>query len=393
MLKSKTIIIGVSGGIACYKILDLVSLLKKKGYIVHVVMTHNATKFINPLTFRTISENPVLTNTFDDPLSHIDIPHSADVFLIAPASFNIIGKIANGIADDLLSTMISACTCRKIMAPAMNANMYNNPALQDNISILKKRGYEIIEPEEGLLACGYNGIGRLKNIEGIINHILNDNDKPLLGKKVLITAGGTIEYIDPVRFISNKSSGRMGIALAQAAHNLGADVSLVYANVSVPLPDNINLFHVDSANSMLNVLRQKIDSFDILIMASAVSDFRVESVSTNKIKKKSGSLILKLIQNDDILKSLNKNKKQTFIGFSAETNNLINNAKHKLVNKNLDLIIANDVSNNEIGFNSKENEVTLLFADGQIINLPRKDKYELSMDILKLIHKHLIPKS
>jgi len=392
LTKTKSIILGVSGGIAIYKVLDLISNLKKLGHKINVVMTQNATRFIQPVTFHAISQNHAFTDTFENAMTHIKLADEADIFIIAPATYNIIGKIANGIADDLLSTIASAVTCRKLIAPAMNVHMYENKILQKNLNILKENGYEIIEPESGFLACGYEGMGRLRNVEDILNIILkNDhaNINLLKGKKVLVTAGGTREMIDPVRYIGNMSSGKMGIRFAEAARDHGADVTLVYCQVKTHLPKGIKLIKADNTNDLLRILEDEISGINLLIMAAAVSDYRVSEISNVKIKKKD-SLTLNLIKTHDILRSLNNKKEngQIFVGFAAESNNVIDNAKSKLKDKNLDLIIANDISKNNIGFDSDENEVSVIFPNDNNIKIPRMDKYLLSCEIIKIIHKH-----
>ncbi|GMT48947.1 MAG: phosphopantothenoylcysteine decarboxylase [bacterium] len=395
MTKSKVIIWGVSGGIAIYKSLDMISTLKKLGHEIHVVMTANATKMIQPVTFQAISQNPVLTDTFEEAMTHISLADQGDIFIIAPATYNIIGKIAHGIADDLLTTLASAVTCRKLMAPAMNTHMYENSILQKNLKLLKENDYEIIEPDHGMLACGYEGTGRLRRVEDILNEIIGQEDgtnkKLLTGKRVLITAGGTRERIDPVRFIGNFSSGKMGVQLAKACLDQGAEVTLVYGHVQTHLPQNIRCLHAESAQELLDVLEKEISDIDILIMAAAVGDYRVDQVQSHKIKKTS-TLTLNLKENPDIIKCLNQHKKkgQVFIGFAAESENMIDHAKTKLKEKTLDMIIANDITEEGVGFHSPENRVTVLLPGGKPIPLPRMDKYLLSVELVKLIHKNFI---
>ncbi len=372
------------------------------GYQIHVVMTNNATKFISPVTFASISQNPVLIDTFEEPMAHISLAEKVDLFIIAPASYNIIGKIAHGIADDLLTTISAVVTCRKLIAPAMNSHMYENPILQNNLKKLKENNYQIIEPESGILACGYEGIGRLRNTEDILNIITNGNipsEKQLpqiyAGKHILITAGGTQEPIDPVRYIGNHSSGKMGIALAKAARDMGAKVTLIHANIKTHLPKNISSIKIQTAEDMLNALKETINQVDILLMSAAVSDYRMNHISSTKIKKNNNPISLQLTENPDILKSLIKFKKpgQFFIGFSAESNDLIENAKIKLEQKKLDAIIANDISKKDIGFNSDYNAVTILFSNNHQIDIPSKPKYDIGIDLLNHIHNTFYKKN
>ncbi len=400
MLKNKTVVLAVTGGIAVYKSLDLVSTLRKRDYDIHVVMTKNACHFINPLTFQAMSQNPVLNDSFDQSaiMAHIELAEKADLFIIAPATYNIIGKIAHGIADDLVTTIASAVQCRKILAPAMNVHMFENPILQENLQLLKLNGYEIISPDTGMLACGYEGKGRLRNLDDII-HIITQDHLPeenkslfLQGKKIVITAGGSVERIDPVRFITNRSSGKMGIRFAEACRDLGAEVTLIYGQITCSLPKDMHSIYAESANDLLNILKQEVPLCDILVMAAAVSDYRMDKIQQHKIKKTSKPITITLIENPDILKTLSHNKKegQLFIGFAAESDQVLENAKTKLEKKKLDLIIANDISKAGIGFQSDYNEVSLIFSSGDKIDLSRMDKYKISIEILNQIYEHFL---
>ena len=391
MTRTNCIIWGVTGGIALYKPLDAISALRKAGHDIHVVMTDNAQRFIQPVTFEAISANPVLTDTFQEAMTHISLSDRADILIIAPATYNIIGKLAHGIADDLLTTIAAAATCRKLIAPAMNVNMYQNPILQQNLSKLIEYGYEIIEPDSGMLACGYEGIGRLRRVEDIIEELTKSPDNPdllLKGKRVLVTAGGTLEPIDPVRYLGNRSSGRMGISFAEACRDQGGEVTLVYSQVKAHLPKGIRLLHTDSARDMLSILQSETENHHLIIMAAAVGDYRVEFPSDTKMKKTSQSVTLKLIENPDIIKTLTQSGKkgQIFVGFAAETDNHLENATKKLKDKKLNMIIVNDVSRDDIGFNSRENAVTLIFSSGDKLDIPRQTKYDISQQIIREIH-------
>ncbi len=354
-------------------------------------MTENAAKLVRPDTFRAITQNPVLVDTFeaDRDVPHIELADAADIFVLCPATFNIIGKIACGIADDLVTTIASAVTGRKIVAPAMNVNMYNNPILQKNLNTLVENGYEVIEPDSGMLACGYEGKGRLRNVDDIIRHIyLENQSSKLSGKKILITAGGTIEPIDPVRFIGNRSSGKMGIALADEAKARGCDVTLVYAKISVELPKGLTAIQVSSAIEMQKILEEQINDTDVLIMAAAISDFRVENVSDHKIKRKGEKLTLTLVPNPDLTKELYKFKNdRIYVGFAAESQDLIDNAKKKLEEKNLDLIVANDILSESSGFDSDTNKCCLINRKGLVIDLELQSKIEISKKILDSIEE------
>lgn len=389
----KNILVGVCGGIAAYKSANIISKLKKKGYNVKVIMTENATKIITPLTLETLSRNKVVVDMWDInrgyEVEHISLAEWADLVLIAPATYNIVGKIANGIADDMLSTVISACTKPKYLALAMNVNMYENPILKENISKLERFGYNFIEADEGFLACNANAKGRLKNedeIVEIIEKALNDENKDLLkGKKILITAGRTEEPIDPVRYLSNNSSGQMGYALAEQAVRMGADVTLVSGPTNLPRPKGLKEFvQTRSAMDMYEAVMARFDEQDIGIACAAVADYKPKFYSEQKIKKADDDLVIVLDRNPDILYNMGQKKShQVLVGFAAETENIIENAKKKLVKKNLDMIVANNAHN----MRSSNNSATFLKKDGSSIDVPEKTKIELAVDILKEVSK------
>lgn len=385
----KTVVLGVTGGIAAYKALDIVSRLRKKDINVHVIMTESATRFVTPLSFQSLSQNYVVSDMFAEPKSfdieHISLAEKADLFVIAPATANIIGKIAGGIADDMLSTTVMATKAPVLIAPAMNTNMYNNPIVQRNIDILKSFGYHFIEPDEGRLACGVTGKGKLADTEKILDVIdmLLFDHKDLVNKKVLVTAGPTREDIDPVRYISNRSSGKMGYAIARAARNMGADVTLISGPSSLLPPANVNFIKVHSAEDMYNEVIKYYDNADIVIKSAAVSDYRPESIKKSKIKKTDDDMNIKLVKNKDILFELGKLKKsQLLVGFAAETDNLDEYACNKLMSKNLDMIVANDVTMEKSGFDIDTNTVKIFLRDGENIQLPNMSKLEAAYIIL-----------
>ena len=386
----KTILLGVTGGIAAYKAVEVVSRLVKLGATVNVIMTRNATMLVQPLTFRYISRNPVAVDTFDEPESwepqHISLADTADLFVIAPATANIIGKLAHGIADDMLSTTALAVRCPILIAPAMNCQMYDNPILQENISILQKRGFEFIEPEYGLLACGYEGKGRLADPEKIVERIQQILNVPrdLEGRTVLVTAGPTREALDPVRFISNRSSGKMGYAIAEAASRRGAIVTLISGPTTLTPPENVKLVNVESAIQMRDEVISCASQSQIIIMSAAVSDYRPKDFSTQKIKRGENTITIVLEENPDILAELGRNKRdgQILVGFSMETENLIENSRKKLEKKNADFIVANDVSKEGAGFGTDTNMVTIISSSGQIKELPLMSKYDVANAIL-----------
>lgn len=391
ILSGRTVVLGVTGSIAAYKIANLASSLVKKGANVHVIMTKNATNFINPITFETLTGNKCLVDTFDRnfefSVEHVSLAKQADIFMVAPASANVIGKIANGIADDMLTTTIMACKCHKIISPAMNTNMFENPIVQSNIQKLKNYGYEIIEPASGYLACGDVGAGKMPEPAVLESYIMREiaMEKDMKGKKVLITAGPTMEKIDPVRFISNHSTGKMGYALAKIAMLRGAEVTLVTGKTSIPKPDFVKVVNVQSAKEMFEAVDKEFDTQDIVIMSAAVADYRPKEVATEKIKKKDGEAAIELERTEDILATMAARKKNQFVcGFSMETENMIENSKAKLEKKNLDMICANNLKVEGAGFGTDTNVVTLI-SKNWIKELPMKSKEGVAKDILDVI--------
>ena len=384
----KNILIGVCGGIAAYKTANIISKLKKKGHNVKVIMTENATKIITPLTLETLSRNKVVVDMWDInrgyEVEHISLADWADVVLIAPATYNIVGKVANGIADDMLSTVISACTKPKYFALAMNVNMYENPILRDNIEKLKKyENYYFIEADEGFLACNVNAKGRLKNEDDIVEILeesFAETEKSLLGKKVLITAGRTEEPIDPVRYLSNNSSGQMGYSLASQAVKMGAEVTLVSGPTNLDIPKGLKEFvRTRTAMEMYEAVMERFDSMDMAVACAAVADYKPKVCAKEKIKKKEGDLIIELDRNPDILFNMGQKKnQQVLVGFAAETENILENALGKLKKKNLDMIVAN----NAHVMRSMNNAVTIIKKDGTQVPIDEKSKKELASDIL-----------
>lgn len=371
MLTGKTVLLGVTGSIAVYKICNLARMLTKLGADVHVAMTPNSLNFVHPLTFETLVQNKCLIDTFDRnfqySVEHIAIAKKADVVMIAPASANIIGKIANGIADDMLTTTVMACTCPKIIAPAMNHNMYHNPIVQDNIKKLKKFGYEIAEPVSGMLANRDVGDGKLPDEETLLEHILRAAafEKDLAGKRILVTAGATRESIDPVRFISNHSSGKMGFAIARAAMLRGADVTVVAAHTDVEPPLFTDVVRVQSAEDMFLAVKERLGGTDIVIKAAAVADYTPVTVASSKLKKSDSDMSIQLKRTMDILKYIGENKHEGLkvCGFSMETDNVIENSRKKLDSKNADMICANSLRSAGAGFGTDTNIITLITRD------------------------------
>ena len=400
MLNNKTVVIGVSGGIAAFKACDIVSRLKKLNANVHVVMTKGATEFVTPLTFQSLSQNYVVSDMFEEPktwdVEHISLAKKADVFLIAPATANVIGKIANGICDDMLTTTVMATTGKVLIAPAMNTNMYKNPILQRNINTLKELGYNFINPESGRLACGDEGEGKLASPEVIVNgvvELLNNKNKDLQGKKIMITAGPTVESIDPVRYITNRSTGKMGYAIAKMAADRGADVTLVSGPTDITPPSNIKkLIKIQSAEDMYNAIIDNFDENQVIIKSAAVADYKPKTYSDKKIKKSNDDLVIELDRNKDIAYELGKIKKdKILVGFAAETNDLIENAKGKVNKKNLDFIVANDLTEEGAGFGTDTNIVKIIDKEGNINKYPQMKKDEVANVILDKV-KSLLEK-
>lgn len=392
MLEGKTVLLGVTGSIAAYKIAYLASALKKQQADVHVLMTRNATNFINPITFETLTGNKCLVDTFDRnfqfQVEHVSIAKKADVVMIAPASANVIGKLAHGIADDMLTTTIMACRCKKFISPAMNTNMFENPIVQDNLKTLEHYGYEVIDPAVGYLACGDTGAGKMPEPETLLNYILRECacEKDMKGLKVLVTAGPTQEAIDPVRYITNHSSGKMGYAIAKMAMLRGADVALVSGRTALTPPPFVRVVPVVTARDMYEAVTSVSQEQDIIIKAAAVADYRPASVSDEKIKKKDDDMSIALERTDDILKYLGEHKPegQFLCGFSMETENMIGNSRVKLIRKNLDMVAANNVKMAGAGFQGDTNVLTLITQDEEV-SLPLMSKEDAAGKILDKI--------
>ena len=392
MLEGKTVLLGVTGSIAAYKIAYLASALKKQQADVHVLMTRNATNFINPITFETLTGNKCLVDTFDRnfqfQVEHVSIAKKADVVMIAPASANVIGKLAHGIADDMLTTTIVACRCKKFISPAMNTNMFENPIVQDNLKTLEHYGYEVIDPAVGYLACGDTGAGKMPEPETLLNYILRECacEKDMKGLKVLVTAGPTQEAIDPVRYITNHSSGKMGYAIATMAMLRGADVTLVSGRTALAPPPFVKVVPVVTARDMYEAVTSVGQEQDIIIKAAAVADYRPASVSDEKIKKKDDDMSIALERTDDILKYLGEHKPegQFLCGFSMETENMIGNSRVKLTRKNLDMVAANNVKMAGAGFQGDTNVLTLITQDEEV-SLPLMSKEDAAGKILDKI--------
>lgn len=395
ILKNKTVVLGVTGSIAAYKIANLASSLVKKGANVHVIMTKNATNFINPITFETLTGNKCLVDTFDRnfefSVEHVSLAKQADIFMVAPASANVIGKIANGIADDMLTTTIMACKCHKVISPAMNTNMFENPIVQDNLEKLRNYGYEVIDPASGYLACGDTGAGKMPEPTVLESYIMKNiaMEKDMAGKKVLITAGPTMEAIDPVRFISNHSTGKMGYALAKIAMERGAEVTLVTGKTYIEKPDFVKIIDVKSAKEMFDAVDKEFDSQDIVIMSAAVADYRPKTVADEKIKKNDGEIAIELERTDDILGTMSRRKKNQFLcGFSMETEHMLENSKNKLKKKNLDMICANNLKVEGAGFGTDTNVVTLI-TENESRQLPIMSKEQVANEILTEINNRI----
>ena len=392
MLKGKTVLLGITGSIAAYKIAYLASALHKLHADVHVLMTENATNFINPITFETLTGNKCLVDTFDRnfqfQVEHVSIAKKADVVMIAPASANVIGKLANGLADDMLTTTVMACRCQKILAPAMNTAMYENPVVQDNIRKLQTYGYEVITPASGYLACGDTGAGKMPEPETLLEYILKEAafQKDLAGKKLLVTAGPTQEAIDPVRCLTNHSSGKMGYAIAKMAMLRGAEVTLVSGPTAIEPPLFVKVVPVTSARDMFEAVTGLSDEQDIIIKAAAVADYRPKQVSEDKVKKKDDQASIELERTDDILKYLGQHKKQGqfLCGFSMETRDMLRNSRAKLEKKNLDMVADNNLKVEGAGFQGDTNVLTLITQDEEV-SLPLMSKEDAALKILDKI--------
>lgn len=392
MLKGKTVLLGVTGSIAAYKIASLASALKKLHADVHVLMTQNATNFINPITFESLTGNKCLVDTFDRnfqfQVEHVSIAKKADVVMIAPASANVIGKLAHGIADDMLTTTVMACKCKKYISPAMNTNMFENPIVQDNLKTLEHYGYEVIQPASGYLACGDTGAGKMPEPETLLAYIEKEiaREKDLQGKKILVTAGPTQEAIDPVRYITNHSSGKMGYAIAKAAMLRGAEVTLVSGRTAIEAPLFVKVVPIVTAKDMFEAVTRISNEQDIIIKAAAVADYRPAVVSSEKVKKKEGQMSIELERTDDILKYLGENKRegQFLCGFSMETQNMISNSRAKLEKKNLDMVAANNVKEAGAGFQGDTNVLTLI-TQKEETSLPLMSKEDAANQLLDKI--------
>ena len=392
MLKGKTVLLGITGSIAAYKIAYLASALHKLHADVHVLMTRNATNFINPITFESLTGNKCLVDTFDRnfqfQVEHVSIAKKADVVMIAPASANVIGKLAHGIADDMLTTTIMACKCKKFISPAMNTNMFENPVVQDNLKILEHYGYEVIAPASGYLACGDTGAGKMPEPETLLAYIEREIawEKDLAGKKILVTAGPTQEAIDPVRYITNHSSGKMGYAIAKVAMLRGADVTLVSGRTAIEPPLFVKTVPVVTARDMYEAVTSVSDEQDVIIKAAAVADYRPAYVSSEKVKKSDGQMSMELERTDDILKYLGEHKRpgQFLCGFSMETQNMLSNSRAKLTKKNLDMVAANNVKTKGAGFQGDTNVLTLITQDEEV-SLPLMSKEDAAAKILDKI--------
>lgn len=394
MDNKKTVVIGVTGGIAVYKALDVISKLKKQDVDVHVIMTEHAAKFVDPISFQSLSQNMVIVDMFAEPkaweIQHISLAKKADLMLVVPATANILGKVACGIADDMLSTTIMATKAPVVFAPAANTNMFLNPIVQDNISKLKQYGYKFIEPESGRLACGDVGAGKLADTQLITDTVISMlyDLKDLKGKKVLVTAGPTVANIDPVRYITNRSSGKMGYAIAEEARDRGADVILVSGPSNLEKPFGISTINISTNEEMLGSVENYFEWADIVIKAAAVADYKPKSYSDRKIKKSEDEFTLLLEKDTDILKKLGSQKKhQVLVGFAAESHDLLKNAKGKLEKKNLDYIVANDITCSDTGFASSDNKVNILCRDGNIISLEKMSKRKVARELFNIINK------
>lgn len=395
MLKGKTVVLGVTGSIAAYKIANLASMLVKAHCDVHVIMTKNATNFINPITFETLTNHKCLVDTFDRnfefQVEHVSLAQKADLMMIAPASANVIGKVAHGIADDMLTTTIMACSSKVIFSPAMNTHMYENPILQDNLKILKKYGYEIVDPAVGYLACGDTGAGKMPEPETLYQYILRDlaREKDLKGLKIMVTAGPTQESIDPVRYITNHSSGKMGYAIARNAMQRGADVTLVSGPVALAPVPFVRTIPVTTAQEMFEAVRDNLDAQDILIKSAAVADYRPSQFSEEKVKKSDGEMSIELERTQDILGYVARHRRedQVICGFSMETQNMLENSRKKLDKKNLDMIAANNLKDAGAGFATDTNLITII-TEKEEKALPLLTKDEAAHELLSYILRY-----
>lgn len=400
MLNGKKIVLGVTGGIAAYKAIALTSKLTQKGAIVKVILTENAQKFVTPLSFQAISRQPVYTDTFneEDPkyIAHIELADWADFFVIAPATAHTIGKIANGLGDDMLTTTLLATTAPVYVAPAMNVHMYENKLVQTNMQRLVEVGYHFIEPGDGYLACGYVGKGRLEEPEEIVQVLENHQKRNfrLQGKRILVSAGPTREPVDPVRFFTNHSSGKMGYSIAETAADLGAEVHLVSGPVDLAKPAHVNVYPVETAEDMYERMMELYGEMDIVIKAAAVADYRPVETHQQKMKKQASALSIEMERTKDILKELGQRKQHQFlVGFAAETNDIKKYGQDKLKKKNLDAIVINDVSKKDIGFHSDHNAVTILTKSGKELNIPKLTKKEIAKQLLELIDEEVRARS
>lgn len=397
MLQNKHIVLAITGSIAAYKIASLASMLKKLHAEITVLMTQNATNFINPITFETLTGSKCLVDTFDRnfqySVEHVAIAKSADVVLVAPATANVIGKLANGLADDMLTTTVMACKCKKLISPAMNTNMFENPIVQDNIAKCKRFGMEIIDPAVGYLACGDTGAGKMPEPEILLEYILKEvlYEKDMTGQKVLVTAGPTREPIDPVRYITNHSTGKMGYAIAKHCMQRGAEVTLVTGKTELAKPMFMNVIEIETALEMFEAIKSCYEEQDIIIKSAAVADYRPADVAVEKIKKKDGDMCIPLERTTDILGFLGQNKKpdQFLCGFSMETENMLENSKEKLIRKNLDMIVANNLKQQGAGFGTDTNIVTLITKEGYQ-ELPIMSKDEVAKELIDTIQKNRI---
>jgi phosphopantothenoylcysteine decarboxylase/phosphopantothenate--cysteine ligase len=397
MLNGKTVVLGVSGGIAVYKSCDLVSKLKKLGLNVHVIMTKAATEFVSPLTFQSLSQNQVVSDMFAEPktwdVEHISLAKKADLFLIVPATANVIGKIANGIADDMLTTTVMATKAPILLAPAMNTNMFKNVIVQKNIEFLEGLGYNFVEPDSGRLACGDIGAGKLANVDTIVSRVVDmlNVEQDLKGQKIVVTAGPTVERIDPVRYLSNRSTGKMGYSIATEAAKRGAEVTLISGPTNLKAPNGLSKYvQIESAEDLYKAVVDNFDDNKVFIQSAAVADYRPNEYSDKKIKKSDDDLVINLGRNKDVAYEIGKNKKdKVLVAFAAETNDLVKHAKGKITKKNLDFIVANDLTQEGAGFKADTNIVKIIDREGSIEEYPIMKKEEVANIILDKVKKKL----